>query len=211
MSYSSIFGKAAGAVVLVGGLTACGSFPVNKSEYVPANPNQVVAIDRCADNGFHVAPANSYNMAQVQQNRNYNRYGGNLFNSFANNGGISSQLINTANGPYIIQYPKSFGIDSGVFNTLAGAVTGGAIGNSLGGNWATAVGAVVGATVLSPVIEYVTDKVAEPSRREKHFRLAECISDLKASNGGYGRPQYGGDQYNGGGGYFGNNPPPRPR
>lgn len=201
MSFSNMFGKVTGAAVLVGGLTACGTTaPVNTTRYEAANSNQVVKIDRCADNGFHVAEANSYNMAQVQQNnRNSSRFNTPLNGLFVNTG-VSSQLLNTANGSFIIQYPRSFQVNNEVFSKLAGAVVGGGIGSGYG----RVVGAVFGVAVLAPIFESVSDKLTEPSRREKHVQLAECISDLYALNGGRGASRLSGPEFIG-------NPGPRPR
>lgn len=205
MDYSNVFTKVTGAGLLVAGLAGCGTVAptVNQTTYEPAVSNNVVKIDRCAENGFHVAQANSFNMAQVQQNNQNNRRALNSNNllllPFVNTG-ISSQLLYTANGPYIIQYPSSFRVNNEIFSKLAGGV----IGAGIGGGYGRVVGAVFGIGVLGPIFESVSNKLSGPAEIQKHIKLAECISDTLALNGGAGISPVGGR------GFIGN-PGPRPR
>jgi hypothetical protein len=205
VTYSNTFTKLAGAGVLVVGLAGCGTVspPINQTVHEPAVSNNVVKISRCAENGFHVAQANAYNMAQVQQNNQNNRRGLNYNNPllapFANTG-ISSQLLYTANGPFIIQYPKSFTVNNEVFSKLAGGV----VGAGIGGGYGRVVGAVLGVGILGPIFESVSDKLSGPGDVQKHIKLAECVSDVIAMNGGAGVSPIGGRGFTG-------NPGPRPR
>ena len=107
MTYSNRFTRLA-PLVLAGGMTACAVTPptVNQTVHEPAVSSSVVKISRCAENGFHVAQANAYNMGQVQQNYPYRGPISSLPIIPIGGGGISSQLLYTANGPFIIQYPK---------------------------------------------------------------------------------------------------------
>jgi hypothetical protein len=205
VTYSNTFTKLAGAGVLVAGLAGCGTVspPINQTVHEPAVSNNVVKISRCAENGFHVAQANAYNMAQVQQNNQNIRglnYNNPLLAPFANTG-ISSQLLYTGNGPMIIQYPKSFRVNNEIFSKLAGGFAGG----SIGGGYGRVVGAIFGVGVLGPLFESAADKLSGPAEIQKHIKLAECVSDTLAINGGPGLAPAGGER-----GYIGN-PGPRPR
>lgn len=188
MTYSNMFARTAGAGVLVAGLVGCGSLPisesVNTTVRVPAVTDQNVQINRCVQNGFHFAQANAYNMGQVQQqNGNYSPYRYNNHNPLGNlfgNTGVSSQQLDTKNGSIIIQYPSSFRVNQEIFSKLAG----GLIGAGIGGGYGRIVGATFGVAVLGPVFEAVSQKLTGPAEIEKHMKLAECVSDLLAINGG---------------------------
>ncbi len=170
-------------------LSACAVSPqVNQTIHEPANPNPVVKINRCEDNGFLVADANDYNMAQVQQaNRGYGRYNRFQTNRFRGSDGISSQKLNTPNGPKIIQYPQSFKVTNDSFSKVAGAM----IGAGFGGGYGRAVGAAIGFTFLAPVLEGLNHIISDPIARDQHIKLAECINDLRVPENG-AVPYYGG-------------------
>jgi hypothetical protein len=187
VTYSNTFTKRAGAALLVVGATVvlpgCSTTPepVNQTVHEPAVSDKVVKISRCAENGFHVAQANAYNMGQVQQNfPNYRAPISSLPIIPIGGGGISSQLLYTANSTFIIQYPKAFTVNNEIFSKLAGAV----VGAGIGGGYGRVVGATLGVAVLGPIFEAVSDKLSGPAEIQKHIKLAECISDLAALNGG---------------------------
>lgn len=187
MELNRIFGVAS---VLAGtiGLTACGTPPisqrVNTTRHVQAVTGESVAIDRCADNGFHVAMADQYNVAQVNGGgRRHNPYdsASRLLGIFGSSG-VSSQMIYTGAGPLIVQYPSSIGVRSEEFDKVVGAVAGAALGKAVGVG--KAVGAVIGFELLAPVFGAASDWATLPYKRDKLIKLAECTSDLYALYGG---------------------------
>jgi hypothetical protein len=166
-------------VVVAGSALATGcantpSAPVNTTTRVAAVADTNVKISRCEDKGFLVLPANAYNTAQVARG----------------SGNVQSQLVRTnKGGDFFIQYPTAIGVNSNGFSRLTGAVAGAAVG---GAGIGRVVGAVLGAEFLGPVMEAGGEAVKGAvgvSNRDKVTRLAECISDVAALNGGL-RPEY---------------------
>jgi|GEM_PF-7063345 len=164
MSLRVTFGAA--TLALLGG---CGTMsqPVNQTERVAAVSETRVKISRCEDNGFHVLPANSYNMNQVGGNRG---------------GGVSSALLHTANGAFIVQYPHTIGSNNSGLSDLAGIVLGVALGGK--STIGRVAGGVIGGAVISPVLERAGDLIRTPMQRERATKAVECFSDIYAMNGG---------------------------
>lgn len=174
------------------GMGGCASTgPVNKTERVPAVPQTAVKVDRCADNGYLVLPANTYNLDQIAPPRTgyYRDLRSGLWQPHASDwrgNAVNHAVVSTnTGGSFVVQFPKSMGVATGEWTSLAGAV----IGYFAGGGTplGKAVGATIGYAVIAPIVDSLGDTFRSSARREAVTSLTECLNDVYAQNGGPSR------------------------
>lgn len=179
-------------VIFGAAVAGCAGPRVNTTEYVPAVSKAQVGIDRCADEGILVVPANSYNVNLFSPRTTLQRGWGGLWypsNSpyYSNSGNawtgqgasLNHMLVQTANGSFIIQFPKVMGVNSHDFSRIAAVVAGYFAGG--GTPLGKAVGVAFGEAVIAPLLAQLGDAFSSGPRRDAVIALAACVSDLKAS------------------------------